>query len=537
MLRARRRAAAVLLLLSAAPAFAQHPHQDPMPAQVRLGQVSFEISCRPAVRPAFNHAVGLLHSFWYDAARAGFGRVLAEDPDCAMAQWGIAMTLWPQMNAWPDAQSAAQGQRALAAAERAAERSERERAWIQALRRFYDGYTPAQADRQAQAYAQAMESLSRHYPDDLEAQVFHALALLAADTPDDVSLRLPREAYAILNPLFAAHPDHPGIAHYLIHACDHPQMAADGLPAARRYAQIAPDAPHALHMPSHIFARLGRWDDDIRSNLASEAAALRLLGPHRGAENRLHALEFLQYAYLQQGDDAAAAAAMQRARRVRPGDVDPRYPTYYALVQAQYAMLYAVETRDWAQAARLPMNPRGNAGSTGIILLAHAMAAAHQHDLAAAQRAQAALGTLEQTEPPGPQSTLGTTLPVEIRAWVAYTRGDAKGAQALLAPLIERQTKFGKKEVELPAREMHAEMLLLEGDANGALHEYEASLHSDPGRLNGLLGAAQAAERLDQPQIAAGYYRSVIAQCPQPTGAARQALAHAQEIARTHARG
>jgi hypothetical protein len=524
-------------LLFARGAAAQHAHHDPLPPDLRLGAVSFGITCQSAVQPAFDRAVSLLHSFWYDAARAQFEAVRAQDPDCAMARWGIAMTLWPQMNAWPDAAAVREARAVLDEAERAAERSERERAWILALRRFYDGETDANALAQARAYAQAMGAVSRHYPDDLEAQVFYALALLAADTPEDVNLANPRAAYAILSPLFATHPDHPGIAHYLIHACDHPQMAALGLGAARHYAEIAPDAPHALHMPSHIFARLGLWPEDIRSNLASEAAALKLLGAHRGAENRLHALEFLEYAYLQRGEDQQARAVIARAQRVAPGDVDPRYPGMYVSVQARYPALYAIETRDWSLAARLQEVPHADAASAAMTLLAHAQAAAHQHDEALARRTQAALVVLEKNDPPAPAGRLGRTLPAEIHAWVAYTLGDARGAQALLAPVIDQQTKFGKGEVELPAREMRAEMRLLEGDAIAALRDYEAALKSDPNRLNGLLGAGQAAERLDQPQIAAGYYRTLSAQCPKPSGPAREALAHALALARTHARG
>jgi len=536
--RAPRRLALLLLgaALCARAACAQH-HSDPLPADVRLGRVSFEISCRDGVRAAFNQAVGLLHSFWYDAARRGFEQVLAEDPGCAMAGWGIAMTLWPQLNGWPDAAAVADAERALGNADQAAKRSDRERAWLHALHRFYDDYTPANAYPHAQDYAQAMEALSRHYPDDLEAQVFYALALLAADPPEDVALSNPRAAYAVLAPLLRTHPDHPGIAHYLIHACDHPSMAADGLPAAQRYAQIAPDAPHALHMPSHIFARLGLWPQDIRSNLASDAAALRLLGAHHGAENRLHAHEFLEYAYLQSGADAQAQAVIGWGRGVLPSDVDPRYPNYYPMVQAQYAVLYALETRDWARAAQLRAPAPGNAGSLGLVLLAHAMAAAYQHDLSAARRSAATLAALEKQEPPPPAGTLGRTLPIEIRAWVAFTQGDFKTAQALLGPLAERQAQLGKGEVELPAREMLAQMLLLAGDAARALHEYEAALRSDPHRLNGLLGAGQAAELLDQPQIAAGYYRTLLEQCPNPSGPAQQALAHARSIARAHARG
>jgi len=534
----RRPLLAALCLAVAFCAHAQAQHQaDPEPADVRLGEVSFAISCSRAVRSEFNRAVGLLHSFWYDAARRGFEQVRAHDPECAMAGWGIAMTLYPQMNAWPQPAAVAEAGEALARGTRAAESSPREAQYLQALQRFYDGFAPQKAYAQAQAYADAMDGLARHYPEDLEAQVFHALALLAATPPEDATLKNPRAAYEILAPLFQAHPDHPGIAHYLIHACDHPGMAQLALPAARHYAQIAPDAPLALHMPSHIFARLGLWPDDIRSNQASLQAAQRLLGLHAGAENRLHALEFLEYAYLQMGDDASAQAMLARARSIAPGDVDSRYPTYWAYVQARLPALLAIETRDCAEAARLIPLPGATAGSEATTLLAQAIAAAHRHEPQAASRIARRMDELERREPRGAAGTLGTTLPAEVRAWVAYTRDDLPRARALLQPLAARQASSGKGEVELPAREMLAQMLLLSGDAQEALHEYQGSFESDPNRLNALLGAGQAAELLDQPQIAAGYYRTLLKTCPAPSGRAQQALRHAFAIARSHARG
>jgi hypothetical protein len=519
--------ACLLSALTPAPACAQHLHGAEDAAATPLGTVAFEISCRADVRATFNQGVSLLHSFWYEAARRRFEAVAAADPACAMADWGIAMTLYPQVNDWPQPQAAAAAERALAAAASAAEKSPREDAYLRALHRFYDGYTPASALTQARAYAAAMGAVARHYPDDLEAQVFAALALLAADPGDDVALTNAHAAYALLAPLFQTHPDHPGIAHYLIHACDHPGMAQLGLPAAERYAQIAPGAPHALHMPSHIFARLGRWPDDVRSNLASESAALHLLGAHQGGENRLHAQHFMVYAYLQMGQDAQAQAVMRRAQSVQRGDVDPRYPDFWAFVTASLPALYAIETRDWVRAARLAVVAHADAGAEAVTLLAHAMAAAHQHDVRAAHRAGQRLAVLLAADPPPPRSRLGPTLPAEIGAWVTYSEGNLARAQQLLTPVAARQAVVGKGEVELPAREMLAEMLLLDGQPGAALQAYQLSLQSDPGRLNALLGAGQAAERLGQPQVAAGFYRTLRENCPMPSGPARAALAHA----------
>jgi tetratricopeptide (TPR) repeat protein len=507
------------------------------PPAKRLGTVKFEISCQQAVKADFNRGVSLLHSFWHGAAADMFAKVLAADPDCAMGYWGQAMTGFPQLNGWPEAAAVRAAERALASADAATERTAREAAWIHALHVFYDGYRRVDARAQAKAYSQAMAVLAAAYPQDLEAQVFYALALLAADPRDDVALVNPHKAYAILEPLLAQHPDHPGIAHYIIHACDNPQMAQQGLAAARRYASIAPAAPHALHMPSHIFARLGLWPDDVRSNLASRAAAEHPGGMHMGAENRLHAMEFLEYAYLQMGQDDEAQAIMTQARAIEPADVDPRYPTYFAIVQARFPSLYAIETQDWPMAAGLEPLAVANTNSQALTLLAHATAAGHRHDRRAAEDAQRALESLAREDARSPAGVLGNTLPDEIRAWAAFTRGDLARARKLLQALADRQDRVGKGEVELPAREMLADMLLLHGDTAAALSTYQQSLHNDPNRFNALFGAGQAAERLGQPALAAQYYRALLANCAGATGAAKVRLAHASAVAQAHAGG
>jgi hypothetical protein len=528
---------ALLSVLGVGAARAQTPAAAAPPAS-RPGAIAFETSCKSATRADFNRGVALLHSFWYDAALSMFRKVAAADPDCAMAYWGEAMTGFPQINGWPDPAAVAAAEGALGAAEPARERTPREAAWIAALRLFYDGFTREHALAQAQRYAKAMGALAQQYPDDLEAQVFHALALLASDPTDDVALVNPRRAFAILEPLFKAHPDHPGIAHYLIHACDNPQMARLALPAARRYAGIAPDAPHALHMPGHIFARLGLWQDDIRSNLASKAAAeerdtplhaasMQMGAMPMGAENRLHAMEFLEYAYLQTGQDEKARAIVAEAQAVPAAAVDPRYPDYYGVVEARFPALYSVETHDWAMAARLAPIAGGDAKSHALTLLARVTAAAHLHEASAAGEALRELETLAAHDPAPPVGSLGRTLPAEIRAWAAFARGELDRAVVLLRPIAERQAKIGKGEVELPAGEMLAEMLLLGGRPWDALHAYRISLHHDPNRFNALLGAGQAAERIGAQRLAARYYRAVLANCPEPSGPARQQLAHA----------
>ncbi len=503
-----------------------HEHAEQMPTDAQLGSVFFEISCQPRVQADFNRAVALLHSFWLDEAERAFTKVASADPDCAMAYWGVAMADFNEVNGGPTSDGIVKANQSLAKADSAREKDPREAAYIHAVHRFFDGYAENDFDIYAKRYTDAMEEVASRYPNDLEAQVFYALALINSDPRDDVALINPKKAVAILYPLFRQYPDHPGIVHYIIHASDNPEMAQQGLEAARRYTSIAPAAPHALHMPSHIFARLGLWEDDIRSNLASKAAAENP-AVHVGAENRLHAMEFLEYAYLQIGHDDEARAIITESSTVKQSDVDPRYPSYYADVEARYPTLFAIETRDWAMAASLKPIEGGDWVSQSQTLLAHAVAAAHLHD---AQGAHAAAQSIEALAKANPRMRVGdprASVPDEVRAWGHFSQGDLQGAIRLLRPVADRQRQIGKGEVELPASEMLAEMFLLSGNFMEALTEYQASLVSDPNRFNGLLGAGEAAERLGKRKLAASYYRTLLANCTGSTGEAVQELKQA----------
>jgi tetratricopeptide (TPR) repeat protein len=302
-------------------------------------------------------------------------------------------------------------------------------------------------------------------------------------------------------------------------------MAKQGLEAARRYASIAPAAPHALHMPSHIFARLGLWEDDIRSNLASKAAAEVTTGAHIGAENRLHAMEFLEYAYLQSGRFDEARAIVEEARTVRKADSN--YADYYDSVESRFPMLLAIETRDWAMAARLEPLPGTHWFGETLTVVARAVAAGHQRDANAGKAATAAFDALlvKASSPPLPPGSSAANARDEIYAWSAFAQGDVERALQLLRATADLQSKVGKGEVELPAREMLAEILLLDGRAADALKEYELSLASDPNRFNALLGAAQAAEKLGRKATATKYYEQLAASSPHPSGAAREVVA------------
>lgn len=493
-----------------------------------LGAVSFQTSCQSQVRAQFNRGVALLHSFWLDEAEKTFRAVAARDPACAMAQWGVAMTLFNQVNGGPTAAGIVAANRALKLADAAREQDARERAYIHALHQFFDGFAGKDFQVFAARYADAMAQVAGAYPQDVEAQVFYALALINSEPSDEAALANKKKAVAILNPLFREHSRHPGIAHYLIHASDNPDMAQQGLEAAVRYAAIAPAAPHALHMPSHIFARLGLWQEDIRSNLASKAAAENP-AEHVGAEQRLHAMHFLVYAYLQSGQYEQASAMAAEAKTVKAADVDPRYPDYYPIVEARLPALVAIETQDWTAAAGLPLQTT-NWFTQAQGLLAHAIAAAHRHDPAAAK---AAVDTLEPSVAAYPQVRARmpkATVPDEIRAWAQFAQGDLAGAVRLIEPVADRQDKLGEESVEVPAREMLAQMRALSGQWGEALRQYQGVLASDPNRFDALLGAGEAAENLGERDTAVNYYRTLLANCANANGAALERLRHAREI-------
>jgi hypothetical protein len=512
----------------------EHEHGDQMPADAKLGSVSFDISCKAELQPEFNHAVALLHSFWHSAAQRVFEKVAAAGPNCAMAYWGVAMSHFHLGLSWPEAADMELGREALTKAERAGEKDARETAYIAALRELYTDFKTDDSWKYFKGYADKLSEIAAAYPNDLDAKVFEGLALILAQQPGDPNLTELKQAVSLLQPLLLQHPDHPGIAHYLIHACDTPGLAQEGLEAARRYAKIAPSAPHALHMPSHIFTRLGLWREDIDSNLASKAAAEKA---HAGAENRLHAMEFLEYAYLQIGRDEEARAIVVEAKTVPQSEVDPRYGNYYATVQARFPTMFAIETGDWQAAAHAEL--MGDDGwGRGLALLAHAIAAGHLRDRASAK------ATLQATEVFMKNQMKGRPLPRsgtaeagfldEISAWSDFANGDLKGAVRLLRPIADRQDKIGKGELDLPVREMMAEMLLIDGKDGEALKEYKASLVSDPNRFNGLLGAGRAAEGLGQRDLAANYYRTLLANCSAANGGALVALRHARVVADSH---
>src|SRR2546425_1396332 len=380
-------------MILAIPAVGQHEHSAGEPE--KLGKVEFAISCDPALQPQFNRAVALLHSFWYKKAAETFAGIARQDLSCGMAQWGVAMTHYHQLWEAPSAEDLKQGWAAVENAKTAGAKTPRERDYIAAIEAFYKDFDKLNHRTRALAYEKAMEQLQARYPENREAAIFYALAVRANAPPNDRTYANQKKASAILVKLFANQPDHPGLAHYIIHCDDYPPLAAQALDAARRYAKIAPDSPHALHMPSHIFTRLGLWQESIESNVASSAAARK----NEALGDELHARDYLVYAYLQRGQDAEARKALEEAPRDKAGD-----PSYFSGLYSIATMpaRFAVERHAWAEAAALTlprdMFPGGRyAWTESSLYFSKALGAARMGDTGAARSGVLPLTSLRDT--------------------------------------------------------------------------------------------------------------------------------------------
>src|SRR5437879_4243976 len=497
--------------------------QEPHPHQAEaLGRVVFPVSCTPEAQTRFERAVALLHSFWYERAADTFREAVVADTACAMGYWGQAMSLFHPLWTPPIGVDLAAG---LAASERglALARTPRERDYLAAIRTYYAAYGERDHEARLAAYAEAMDGVRRRHPRDREAAIFYALSLiaLAQANATDTTFSYQRRADAILEPLFKAEPRHPGLAHYLIHTNDVPQLARLGLYAARRYAQIAPDVPHAQHMPSHIFTRLGLWDEDIASNARSVDAARQFEQErHLNAlwDQRGHAWDYLVYAYLQTGRDAGAKRVVDEA-----GAVTAVYPVgsltnAYAL--AAIPARYALERGRWDEAAHLAVRPAPDwRAAEAITHFARAIGAARGGDMALARSEVAALGEIEQTlgAAAGPQAYWAGQVKIQrlaAGAWLTRAAGDTAEAvrQATAAADIEDVTQ--KHPVTpgavLPARDLLGDLLLELNRPADAARAYEASLRQAPGRARSLFGLARAAEQAGDNATARERYQEFL---------------------------
>ncbi|HEY5722155.1 MAG TPA: hypothetical protein VIT45_07520 [Allosphingosinicella sp.] len=513
------------LVLAAVPAAAQHGDHDHGP---RLGNVSFETSCSKAAEAAFGRGLGWLHSFEYAAAARAFGEAAEADPSCGIAHWGVAMSYYHPLWAPPSAAELEKGRLALEAARSAGARSAREQAYVEALETFYRDSGRVDHKSRALAYSAAMKALHERFPDDHEAAIFHALSLIAAGAMDkDPGFAKENEAGAILNRVLAAEPDHPGVAHYLIHGFDYPALARLALPAARRYAGIAPASPHAQHMPSHIFVRLGLWDEAIRSNRESEAAArafARAQGLPDSSSERLHAMDYLVYSYLQTGQDEAAEKVLAELNAIGRAD-GPGFTIAYAATAIPARL--ALERRRWkeAESLALPDNVRGLAPLAELawaeahVRFARAVGAARSGNVEGARAEAAALRAIEDgLEIPAGSYDWRTQVAIErqvAEAWLAFAEGRRAEAERILRAAAALDDGAEKHPVTpgavLPAREQLGELLIELGRPGEALGEYEAALKRAPRRLGGLYGAARSAGLAGDEAKARVYYAEIAA--------------------------
>src|SRR5688572_4821245 len=448
----------VLVTVFAAPGAArddgkdhQHHHANPE----KLGTITFPISCAKASQAPFARGVALLHSFWYAEAEKAFSEIAAADPSCAMAHWGVAMSNYHPIWTPPSPAEMARGRAAVEKAMAATAPTEREKAWVAAIAAFYNDADKADHRTRAVAFEKAMERVYQQHPDDREAAIFYSLALLGTAPPADKTYVNQKKAGEILNRVLPLQPDHPGVAHYLIHSFDYPQLASLALPAARSYSKIAESSPHALHMPSHIFVRLGLWDDSIRANEDSAAAALAHVAktaPGSSAFDELHALDYLAYAFLQQGRETKAREILDKVRAVTRLD-NPQFAAAYAL--AAVPARYALERGLWAEAAALEVAPAWFPWekfpfAEAITWHARAVGAARAGDAARAREAVARLEALRQAAvnakiPYWPD-------PIEIQrreaaAWLAMAEGRKDEAVALMKEAVALEESIDKHPV------------------------------------------------------------------------------------------
>ena len=493
---------AMATILCAQPALAQNDR--------KLGKVSFETSCKPEAQKLFNRAMLYQHSFWYRASQKTFEDVLKADPDCGIAYWGIALSLlWnPHVPVTP--KNLVEGSAAIAKGKSVGAKTQRERDYIDALAVMYADHEKLDHRTRIVAYAKAMEGLAQKYPKDDEAQIHYALALNTSASPADKSYANQLKGAALLEPIFKRQPQHPGVAHYLIHLYDYPPIAEKGLDAARRYAKIAPAAAHAQHMPSHIFTRVGYWKDSIASNAESARAAKADNSPH----DQLHGMDYMVYAYLQLGQDQKAKAVIDEMERVS-GFTENFIPAPYA--RAISPARYAIERGDWKAAAELQVRPNPLPHVQAITHFARALGAARSGNPAAAKADVAKLAELRDKLREAKDAYWSEQVDIQHQvasAWMLYAEGKHDDALKAMSAAADAEDKTEKHPVTpgvpKPARELYGVMLLDRGMAKEALVAFEATLKKEPNRLGAFVGASQAAAKSGDAAKAREYSKKII---------------------------
>jgi hypothetical protein len=477
-----------------------------------LGQVVFKTSCSAEAQTKFNLAMAYQHSFWYRAATDTFTEVLKLDPSCAIAYWGLALAnlrnpYAPPLPAWLK-DGLAMIDKGLALSPK----TERETGYLEALGTFYRDHDKQPHAARQVAYAKAMEALAARHPDDPEAQIYWALALAASASPADKTYANQLKAAKILEPIFVAQPRHPGVAHYIIHAYDYPPIAKHGLEAARRYAQIAPDSPHALHMPSHIFTRLGYWQDSIEANAASARSATA----QSEWQDAAHAYDYMVYAFLQTGRDGLAAKALVELRKIDPGS--GRFAAPFALSAAPAR--YTLERGAWAEAAALQLQPGEFAYAEAHLHFARAVGAGNLGNAAQARDEAAKLASLAAKLTAAKNDYWAEQVDLQHRAALAWAEWADKRHDAAIAAMTnvaDREDRTEKHVVTpgplLPGREMLGEMLLARARNAEALAAFEAVLVKEPNRFRAMAGAARAAEATGDMVKAKAHYKALLEMC------------------------
>jgi tetratricopeptide (TPR) repeat protein len=471
-----------------------------------LGSVKFPTSCEVKVQALFERGVAMLHSYWFPEAAKTFSAVLEQDPACAIAYWGRAVTLMGNpLLAPPPPKDLAAASEAIAAGRSIGAKTQRERDWIETIAAYYQGYDKVPLTDRLAAYTRALERMSLRYPDDFEVSVYYALALQASAPANDTTYASQRKSAAILETLTARNPLHPGAVHYLIHAYDYPPLAAKGLSAARRYAGIAPAAPHARHMPSHIYSMLGLWEDSIASN----KSALQIQPEY------IHAIDFMVYAHLQLSQDRQAQAMIEEAARQFAANPPVALGGFTA--RAALPARYALERADWRAAAQLPVNPSRFPQADSLTRFARGLGMARSGDAAGAAKEIEAMQSLREALEKSQQTYWATRTDEQIyaiSAWIALKSGDPAQAEKLLRAAADGEDASVKNVAMenrlFPMRELLADLLLESGEPAKALAEYELALQANPNRLRGLYNAGIAASAVGDKTKAAGHFARVV---------------------------
>ena len=516
---------AIMLFTVASVSWAHGENETPHGAiPEKLGEVNFPVSCNPAAQKEFNRAMALFHSFWFDPAKKSFSRVLELDSGCGMAYWGIAIMTMGNPFAWPPNPNVMKAAATASAnAQRVGAGSERERDYIAALAVYYKDWETTEYRPRVLAFEMAMEGVAARYPKDMEAQILYALVLNITALPTDKTFANQLKAASILEPLFKEYPNHPGVAHYLIHTYDYAELAERGLPAARAYAKIAPSVPHALHMPSHIFSRVGAWGEMVEDNRASYLAAKRELSEKTlgvGTYDALHAMDYMVFGLLQQAKDKEAKQFVDEVAAIQKVNVENFIAAYaFAAIPSRFAL----ERGDWKQAAGLELSPAGLSWNKfpqaeSILVFSRGLGAARSGNTAAARRDAERLQALRDSMTAAKIGYWAGQANIQfqaVNAWIALAEKRNDEAVKLMSAAAEAEEASDKHAVTpgnvATSRELLGEMLMALNRPEQAFVEFERSLKRDPNRLREIYGAARAAEASGDRETARDYYTRLLA--------------------------